>query len=85
MKTIRKKVAFVLRQEIKATKGQLKRFMAKIENKKANENKPKTKKKVLTLNQEINNRLNEIKELIGNADPKAIAKLPESIRNYFSL
>tara|TARA_R100000697_G_scaffold75887_1_gene88202 strand:+ start:230 stop:940 length:711 start_codon:yes stop_codon:yes gene_type:complete len=75
----------VLRKEIKATKGQLKRFMSKIENKKANENKPKTKKKVLTLNQEINNRLNEIKELIGKADPKALAKLPDTIKDYFKI
>jgi len=75
----------VLRKEIKATKGQLKRFMAKIENQKANANKPKAKKKVVSFNQDIRNRLNEIKELIGNADPKAVAKLPDDIKTLFSL
>jgi hypothetical protein len=75
----------VLRQEIKATKGQLKRFMLGIETKRANANKPKAKKKVVSFNQDIRNRLNEIKELIGNADSKAVAKLPEDIKTLFSL
>jgi hypothetical protein len=75
----------VLRQEIKATKGQLKRFMKGIETKRANADKPKKKKAVVSFNQDIRNRLNEIKELIGNADSKAVAKLPEDIKTLFSL
>ena len=77
----------VLRQEIKATKGQLKRFMKGIETKRANANKPKAKKvvKVVSFNKDVMNRFNELKELIGNADPKAVAKLPDTIKTVFGL
>jgi len=77
----------VLRQEIKATKGQLKRFMAGIETKRANANKPKAKKvvKVVPFQKDVMTRFNELKELIGNADPKAVAKLPDTIKTVFGL
>ena len=77
----------VLRQEIKATKGQLKRFMSGIETKRANADKPKKKKVVtrVSFNKDVMTRFNELKELIGNADPKAVAKLPDSIKTVFGL
>ena len=77
----------VLRQEIKATKGQLKRFMKGIETKIANANKPKAKKvvKVVSFQKDVMTRFNELKELIGNADPKALAKLPDNIKTVFGL
>ena len=77
----------VLRQEIKATKGQLKRFMSGIETKRANADKPKKKKVVtrVSFNKDVMNRFNELKELIGNADPKAVAKLPDTIKTVFGL
>ena len=77
----------VLRQEIKATKGQLKRFMSGIETKRANANKPKAKKvvKVVSFQKDVMTRFNELKELIGNADPKALAKLPDNIKTVFGL
>jgi hypothetical protein len=77
----------VLRQEIKATKGQLKRFMKGIETKIANANKPKAKKvvKVVSFQKDVTTRFNELKELLGNADPKALAKLPDNIKTVFGL
>ena len=77
----------VLRQEIKATKGQLKRFMSGIETKRSNANKPKQKKvvKVVSFQKDVTVRFNELKELIGNADPKALAKLPDNIKDIFGI
>ena len=37
------------------------------------------------VNKDVMNRFNELKELIGNADPKAVAKLPDSIKTVFGL
>lgn len=74
----------VLRQEIKATKGQLKRFMKGIETKIANANKPKDQT-VVPLKDKINKKLNEIKKLIGDADPKALQALPKNIKDIFDI
>ena len=77
----------VLRKEIKATKGRLKRFMATIETKRKNADKPKAKKvvKVVSFQKDVTARFNELKELLGNADPKALAKLPDNIKDIFGI
>ena len=61
--------------------------MKGIETKRANANKPKAKKvvKVVSFQKDVMTRFNELKELIGNADPKALAKLPDNIKTVFGL
>ena len=72
----------VARQQVSSVMGTLRRFMASIETSMKNANEPK---RVVPLKEKIDKKLNEIKKLIGDADPKALQALPKSIKDIFDI
>jgi len=72
----------VTKQQITSTMGTLRRFMSGIETRLANANQPK---RVQTLEEKINKKISEIRKLIGDADTKALDKLPKGIKDVFDI
>ena len=72
----------VARQQISSVMGTLRRFMSGIETKLANATQPK---RVQTLEEKINKKISEIRKLIGDADTKALDKLPKGIKDIFDI